>query len=277
MQDEIDLLDLGIKVVGFFRKIFWRLVIGAALGAGLGFGFYSLMPKQYESKMLVQSEKLTYSLGKSLLDDLNQLAREKSWDSLGAKLWVTPSDAEKIISIQLKSPIDRAEQLKESEKSSFEIIVRVYDLSILVRVQKGLERYLGNNRFTLEFETMKKDYYVAVIAKLNEQIAKLKLQQEQFDAGKLYVGGKDAAYYFDPSVFNSRILDCELKKLKYQDSVKLVKNVKVINGFVPFQKPVFPKLRQSILMGVGLGLLAALGIALLKRLNKIFPGASSAS
>ncbi|MFM6515382.1 MAG: hypothetical protein ACKPIC_01760, partial [Microcystis panniformis] len=84
-------------------------------------------------------------------------------------------------------------------------------------------------------------------------------------------------YYFDPSVFNSRILDCELKKLKYQDSVKLVKNVKVINGFVPFQKPVFPKLRQSILMGVGLGLLAALGIALLKRLNKIFPGASSAS
>lgn len=268
MQDEIDLLDLGIKVVGFFRKIFWQLVIAAALGAGLGFGFFSLVPKQYESKMLIQSEKLTYSLGKSLLDDLNQLALEKSWDSLGAKLGITATDAETIIAIHLKSPIDRADQLKESEKSSFEIIVRVYDLTKLILIQNGLEKYLGNNHFTLQFETMKKEYYLAVISKLDEQIAKLKIQQEQFDAGKLYVGGKDAAYYFDPSVFNSRILDCELKKLKYQDSVKLVKKVKVITGFMSFQKPVFPKLRQSVVVGAAVGVVVVLAIALLRRLNK---------
>lgn len=277
MQDEIDLLDLGIKVVGFFRKIFWQLVIAAALGAGLGFGFFSLVPKQYESKMLVQSNKLTYSLGKSLVDDLNQLAGEKSWDTLGVKLGLSSTDAGKIISIQLKSPIERAEQMKEVEKNSFEILLRTDDLKSFVVIQKGIERYLRDNPFSLHFEKMKKEYYEAVITRYDEQISRMKKQQEQFEAGKLYSGGKEPNYYFDPSVFSSQILNCELDKLKYQDSIKLIKRLTVINGFVPFQKPVFPKLRQSVLVGAAVGVIVVLAIALLRRLNKALKSDSPAA
>lgn len=277
MQDEIDLLDLGIKVVGFFRKIFWQLVIAAALGAGLGFGFFSLVPKQYESKMLVQSNKLTFSLGKSLVDDLNQLAGEKSWDTLGVKLGLSSTYARKIISIQLKSPIERAEQMKEVEKNSFEILLRTDDLKSFVVIQKGIERYLRDNPFSLHFEKMKKEYYEAVITQYDEQISRMKKQQEQFEAGKLYSRGKEPNYYFDPSVFSSRILNCELDKLKYQDSIKLIKRLTVINGFVPFQKPVFPKLRQSVVVGAAVGVVVVLAIALLRRLNKALKSDSPAA
>lgn len=277
MQDEIDLIDLGIKLAKFFKRIFWQLVIFAAIGGILGYGYYLLTPKQYESRLLVQSKTLTHSFAKSLIDDLGGLVRERNFDTLASKLKMTSAEVKQIVSIDLNNSMKRANQLNENETKYFEIRVRVYDISKLSSIQNGLENYLGKNPFVLQFETMKKEHYLSIITKLDEQIGKLKGQQQQFDAGKLYVGGKDVAYYFDPSVFNSRILDCELMKLNYQDSIKLAKNLKVINGFMPFQIPVFPQLKLFVLVGAGLGILAVLTFALLRRIQKLLSGVSPAS
>lgn len=268
-NDEIDLLDLAKKLVKFFKKIFWRLTVTGILGGLAGFCFYQFVPRQYESKMLIQSEILTASLCNSMVADLNLLIKEKSWDSLSSKLNVNRSTASDIVSIVTKSPIERADQLKESEKNSLEISVRTFDFTKLKPIQDGIEKYLSNNPFSQQFEIRKKTYYNSVIQKYNDQIERLKMQQEQFESGKLYSAAKDASYFFDPSVFNARILNCELDKLKYQDSLKLIKRINVISGFTPFQKPVFPKFGRSVGIGIGVGLFLVLLISLLKEGNRL--------
>jgi hypothetical protein len=266
-DDEIDLLDLGLKLIRFFKTNFWQLIIIAVIGASLGFAFYSLLPKEYESKMLVKSDKITHLLRKSLIEDLNQLAREKNWDTLGKKLGLSVSDAENITAIRIKSLNDKLDPLKDSEKNNLFIAVRSRDLTSFTAIQKGIEKYLNENPFTAQLEKMKTDYYESIIGQYNQQIDKLKNQQEQFESGKLYAGGKDPVYYFDPSVFNARILSCELDKLKYQDSLKLIRNIKIMSGFTQFQKPVFPRLDISLLVGVILSYLAVAGFLVLKRVN----------
>jgi hypothetical protein len=268
-NDEIDLLDLAGRLVKFFKKIFWQLAIAGVLGGVGGFCFYQFMPKQYESKMLIQSEILTASLCNSMVADLNLLIKEKSWDSLANKLQIESSTASEMISVVAKSPIERAEQLKESEKNSLEISVRTFDFTKLKSIQIGIEKYLSNNPFSHQFETRKKNYYNSVIQKYDEQIGRLKMQQEQFESGKLYSAAKDASYFFDPSVFNARILNCELDKLKYQDSLKLVKRINIISGFTPFQKPVYPKFLRSVVIGIGAGIFLILLISLFKEASRL--------
>lgn len=277
MQDEIDLVDLGIKVVGFFRKIFWQLVIAAALGAGLGFGFFSLVPKQYESKMLVQSELFTSSIGASLVADLNQLAKEDNSDTLGARLNLNPLAAREIISLSLKSPIERADLLKESEKSTFIISLRLSSLENLTKIQTGLQKYLNNNRYSLHVERTKREYYQSVVSKFDVQINQLELLRTQYLTGKVLPANNESVYLFDPSNINEKLLEFEVRKLKYQDSLKLLGNVKIISGFTRFEKPVFPKLRQSVLVGAAVGVIVVLAIALLRRLNKALKSDSPAA
>ncbi|MFM7857348.1 MAG: hypothetical protein ACKO96_36880 [Flammeovirgaceae bacterium] len=266
-DDEIDLLDLGVKLIRFFKRFFWQLIIIAIAGASIGFAFYSFVPKEYESKMLIKSDKITYSLRKSLIEDLNQLAREKSWDTLGKKLGLSPTDAENIVAIRIKSLNDKLDPLKDTDKNSLFIAVRSYDLKFFTIIQNGIEKYLNENPFTAQLKKMKADYYESIIGQYNQQIDKLQNQQAQFDAGKLYAGAKDPVYYFDPSVFSSRILSCELEKLKYQDSLKLIRNIKIMSGFTQFQKPVFPRLDISLMVGVILSYLTVAGFYLLKRVN----------
>jgi hypothetical protein len=61
-SDEIDLLELAVKLNKVFIKNLRSLLVAFIIGASAGLAFYQVVPSTYESKMIFTSNVLTLSL-----------------------------------------------------------------------------------------------------------------------------------------------------------------------------------------------------------------------
>jgi uncharacterized protein involved in exopolysaccharide biosynthesis len=115
-SDEIDLLEVLAKFVITIKSNF-KLIVGAfVVGSLLGLAYNQLVPKTFESRMLVSSEILTESLSKTLAEDLFKLIKEKNLTILSNKLNISPEVASKIGKIEIKNAIEKSDGIKEEEK-----------------------------------------------------------------------------------------------------------------------------------------------------------------
>ena len=81
-NDEIDLVELLVKVVLLVKRNLIQIILFFVIGTGLGYAYASLAPKVYESKMLVSSEILTESYSEKLFENLQNLIKERNYTSV---------------------------------------------------------------------------------------------------------------------------------------------------------------------------------------------------
>ncbi len=251
-NDEIDLVELLVKIVLLIKRNLLQIIIFFVVGTGLGYAYASLAPKVYESKMLVSSEILTESYSEKLFENLQNLIKEENYGELSIKIGLSEEEAVSLSKILIESALKDKPQ-KEDEKKFFLITVEVMDQSILSKLQTGLLSYFLENDFVKVRVDQRKKYYSNLIKKVDDEITSLEEFKNKIYNGKFFESTKGNVM-FDPTQVNSKIIELSREKGNLQIDLELVNSVQIVEGFTQFDKPIWPKKSVSLAAGATLGL-----------------------
>ncbi len=250
-NDEIDLVELLVKVVLLTKRNLLQIIIFFLAGTGLGYAYASLASKVYQSKMLVSSDILTESYSEKLIENLQSLIKEENHDVLGAKINLTTDEAKKVNKLEIESAL-KDKPAKEDEKRFFLITVELEDQSLLSKIEQGLLFYFQENEFVKIRVEQRKNYYDELIKKVEVEIQSLEGFKERIYKGNFFESAKGSVM-FDPTIVNSKILELNKEKISLQNGLQLVSSIQVVEGFTKFEKPVWPKKFVSLAAGAALG------------------------
>jgi len=253
-DNEIDLLELLAKFIFIIRRNTKMILLAFIVGTLLGLAYYQFVPKTYESQMVVTSDILTASYSKTLFENIDQLVKERNITGLSSKLNIAPELATMISEIEIKSTIEKADGLKEQDKSYLTIKAQSSDNTIWPSLQNGIIHYLQNNDFVKVRVDQKRRYFTEIIKKIDEELKDLQALKSLITSGELVKRGKENLVLFDPTSVNTKIVELNKEKFNLQNSLEIVNSVQVVDGFTVYEKPSSPKLSVSLAAGASFGL-----------------------
>lgn len=256
-NDEIDLFDLANRVVRLVAKNILIIIVSISLGSAAGYFFYQLTPKVYESEMLVKTYTLTKEISVPLTQDLDRLAKERNWIELAKKLNITVVEAKEIQGIQVMNSYMNRQDLGVYEKYMLLISINTTSPSKLPIFEKALIGYLDGNQFARQRQKLKESYFNKIVSQYDQELIQLEDLRTKFLKGDLYLRGRDNLILFDLTNINEKLIRFNQNRLKYLDSLELVREVEIVSGFTQFQIPFYPKLSKSIIFGALIGLIGA--------------------
>jgi hypothetical protein len=268
-SDEIDLLELLARIVLTIKNNY-TLIIGAFLiGAVLGVGYTQIVPKTYESSMLVSTDILNQSISKTLVEDINKLIGEGNLGTLSNKLNLSEREASTLGKLEIKSTVEKSDGITKEAKNYLTITCQVRDNTIWPNLQRGLLNYLESNEYVKIRVDQNRKYYNQIIEKIDKELIDLVELKITINSGKISQTGKDNLVLFDPTTVNSKILELNKEKIKLQNALETVNKFQLVDGFIVFEKPVSPQLSVSLAAGASMGLIFVALFLGFKSLRKI--------
>ena len=267
-NDEIDLLDLLLKLVLVLKANFSLIIIFFIVGLVLGASYFFVSKKLYENTMIISSNILTTSFSEILFDNANRHLKEGSYGVISSQFNISEADASKINSITIGNISKTAEGQELTESDRFRITVEVTDQQILPELQKGIPGYLENNQFVKIRVEQRRNHLKQMLATVTQEINDLSEFKQSISSGDFFERTRGNVN-FDPTTVNSKILDLTDKKVQYENSLQLINSVQLVEGFAKFEKESKPKLLTSILGGSILGLLIIGAVIVLKGIRKL--------
>ncbi len=264
--DEIDLQELGVKVIQYFRKHLKFVLISSSVGIALSIVVYSLSPKVFESKMLLLSDILTEPYSKQITESLNNLIREKNKKGLSLRLTLTEEEAELIDLIEIESV---KKDKDKSDASIFLVTVDIRDRAILSKLQDGMIQFLRNNEFVKIRVRQRKEMYQSLVDKIGTEISSLDSLKRRLFLGKPVYSKSAEMLLIDPTSIYSKIIELSKEQIGYKNALELVDSIQLVEGFTVFEKPASPKLSIFLVAGFTIGFLFAIGLLTLLQLFKL--------
>lgn len=267
-SDEIDLLELLAKIVITIKSNILSIIIAFVIGSILGLGYYHLVPKVYESKMILLSDILTSSYSERITESLDYLIKEENDEVLSTRLGISEREASSITKIEIESVKQETKEI-ESESSTFIITVRTEDKTILPNLQEGLINHLRNNEYVKVRVRQRQDFYKAMIEKVGIEINSLDSLKRRLFSGQPIYSKSSEMMLVDPTNIYSKIIDLNKEQIGYKNSLELVNSIQLVEGFTVYNKPVSPKLSISLVAGASFGLFMVALLIGFKSLRKI--------
>jgi len=268
-SDEIDLLELLAKVALGLKNNIISLVIAFVVGTGLGLAFYQLVPKVYESNMIIQSDILTESYGERIAESMDLLIREQNFEILGSRMGISLEKAAAIKKIKIESVKQKQTNTTEKENNTFIITVRTTDNTLLPDLQSGLINYLRNNEFVKIRVRQRQEYFKAMIEKVGQEISSLDSLKRRLFTGKPIYSKSAEMMLVDPTNIYSKIIELNKEQINYKNGLELVNSIQLVEGFTIYKKPVSPKLSISLASGASLGIFFVFALMAIKGLRKL--------
>ncbi len=268
-SDEIDLLELLAKVTLGIKNNFRSLVLAFVIGSLLGLAFHQLVPKVYESNMIIQSDILTESYGERIAESMDLLIKERNWETLGNRMGISAEKAASLRRVKIESVKQKQVSATEKENNTFIITIRTSDNTILPDLQNGLINYLRNNEFVKVRVRQRVDYYKAMIEKVGQEISSLDSLKKRLFSGKPIYSKSTEMMLVDPTNIYSEIIKLTKEQIEYKNGLELVNSIQLVEGFTVYKKPVSPKLSISLASGASLGIFFVFALIAIKGLRKI--------
>jgi uncharacterized membrane protein len=249
-RDDIDLQELAVRIIRFFRNHLIFILIFCAAGIGLGYTAYQTLPRVFESKMVVLSDLLTKTYGERMGLTLNNLVLERNLTDLSSKLNLSSEKVASITSIDVECQLDvKSPQREKVEKDEtyFILTVGLTDRSALPDIQTGLLYYMRNNEYVKLRAKQRTELNTALVQRIDRDIRTIdSLTQFLFQKGP-----RASDLQFDPTD---------------QQELELANSIHLVEGFTAFEKPKDPKLSKLVIIGFLLGLFGAIGLLTLRHL-----------
>jgi uncharacterized protein involved in exopolysaccharide biosynthesis len=268
-SDEIDLLELLAKITLGIKNNFRSFVLAFVLGSLLGLAYYQLVPKVYESNMIVQSDILTESYGESITESMDLLIREQNLEILGSRMGIRPEKAASVVKIKVGSVKQKQSSTTDKENNTFVVTVRTTDNTLLPDLQNGLINYLRNNEFVKIRVRQRQDYNKTMIEKVGQEIRSLDSLKKRLFNGKPIYSKSAEMMLVDPTNIYSKIIELNKEQINYKNDLELVNSIQLVEGFTTYKKPISPKLSISLASGASLGIFFVFALIAIKGLRKI--------
>lgn len=268
-RDDIDLQELAVRIIRYFRNHLLFIAIFCAGGIGLGIAAYKTLPNSYQSQMVVLSDLLTKTYGDRMDQSLNNLISEGNLAELSSRLNLSADKIASVQRVKVESTLDvKTPQREKVEKDEtyFMITVDLTDRSALPHIQEGILHYLRNNEWVRERARQRAELSTAVIRQADREIKILdSLKQTLFRKGSLRVDNVQ----FDPSALFTTTVDLTRLRWEEQQELELAGSIHLVEGFTVFEKPKDPKWTTLVVAGFLLGLFMAIGLLTLRHLLKL--------
>lgn len=266
-DDEIDLVELLLKMVNALRDNFWIIVTFFAIGAASGIAYFVTSKKQYSNKMIISSSILTTTYANILFENANTHLVENNYAILQSEFKLDTETLKEIASLKIENLTkEEGGELKESDR--YLITANVYDQSILPNLQKGVIDYLENNEFVRIRINQQRSYLTQMLSAAEKELNDLQQFKQEIYSGKFFANAKGNVM-FDPTTVNSKVLELTQRRIEYKNALELINSVQLIEGFSAFKHPSKPSLLRSLLAGSLLGLFVAGAFIAFKSIRRI--------
>jgi hypothetical protein len=259
--DDIDLINLLERMFFFFRRFRKVFVIAIIAGILLGFAGYFLSPKMYESKLILHSSDLTNQEELEIIDYWNQLLKRNEYKILAPVLNCSEELLHRVVSLQ---GVQIQKNYSSTDPNGFYIDARIRDNSILTDLQNAIVFGLNNTEYVKQKFSARKEDLKKLIDGTNTEMSKLDSTKNRIEDAKNSTGKNSSSPVLNVTTLNRELIDLTEKLISYQNELKYISSVQVLQGFMPLNTPVSRSLAVTIVMGLILCLSVAYLFSLLK-------------
>jgi len=259
-SDELDLMNLIETSISFIRNFGRVLVICTILGLVASIALYMLTPKKYASRLLLHSGILTNQEEIEVIGSWKELLRKGETQTLASNLNCNIGVIKKLSDIS-------AEEVQklyvQNNPNGFIVEVLVTDTSILDELQSGIVYGLENSGYVRERVLSKRASFQDLIQKVQSEIARLDQTKASVERMLSNPNSNGSSMLIDVSGINTQWVALNEKLHSYQEELKFVNAVQVLQNFNKMRKPEEPKLVKSVVFGLVAGAFIGFIVALL--------------
>jgi hypothetical protein len=269
--DDVDLIRTIQKAVSFFKAFRSLLFVCLVLGLTAGLFFYFRSPKQYSTRLIVRPWFLNQG---GLLSNQEEIEIVENWKQLlssGEKARLATSLNCRMTTINNLRGISAEEILRTyvpNNPNGFFIKVTVTDTRVLDDLQKGIVFGLDNSPYTRAKIDIRRKRDMELITQVKGEIARLEATRQLVDSIIKTNSSGSAAFLVDISRVNAESIELNEKMLGYQEDLKFLSGVQVLDDFSkgPLTRPGLVKFSLlGLATGAFIGYLIAILIYLARR------------
>lgn len=267
--EEIDLLELFIKIYKFFKRRFLLILIVMVICVGLGVLANLLVFKPcYQTNMIFTSRSMTTSEIADITNSLNNLVKEENWEEI-QKLTGLSKEISK--DIKKLEAIPNREFQKNIEKdtrtdTTMTLILEITNNKNLYKIQQAIVNYFENLPYVQKNKKIYKENNERILAQIQKEIHHLdslkKIVESSFYNKNSFILNAGAGISYEIMALKER----ENKVLK---NLFFLEDIKVIKGFTRYQKPIKFSIRQTLGISALIGFIVGILWSLVIEFNKI--------
>ncbi|PKQ70623.1 Wzz/FepE/Etk N-terminal domain-containing protein [Raineya orbicola] len=267
--EEIDLLELIIKIYKFFKKRFLLIlaVMIACIGLGVLSSFLVFQPR-YQSTMIFQSRSMTASEVVEITNTLNNLVREENYNEI-EKLTGLPKDIAKNLE-KLEAAPNREIQKnidKDIRKdSTIALTIETTNNENLEKIQQGIVSYFENLPYVQKRKQLFKENKERLLAQIQKDIKHTDSIKRIVEASLF---AKNPIILNSNSGFSKDLLLLYEAEGKVKEELAFIDDIKVIKGFTHYQKPRKFSIRDTLGISALIGFIVGILWSLVIEFNKI--------
>jgi hypothetical protein len=226
--DELDIVTLAQKSISFIVRFRIILLSFFVLGLACGLYFYYSSPKQYSTRLIVHSMFLSNQEEIEVIENWKGLLSKGEKTQLEIIMNCRKDVVEKLRTISAEEIL---KTYAVNNPNGFLINVSVTDTSILTELQNGIVYGLNNSPYAKEKIAAKQAKNSALIKETTEQIAKLDFTGNVIDSLIQTKNANVTPVMLDISRINASRIELYEKLLFYQEDLKFLTSVQVLENF----------------------------------------------
>ncbi len=268
-NEDIDLLALAERTIGFFGRFKWLLMAFLIGGLSIGLLIWKNLPTVYSSRMILHSFTLSNEDLIQVVDNYNRLLKKGEHKELAETMNMPVASLQKLKQIKA-SQIQKV--FTPQNPNGFYIDVFVTDNAVLPELQKGVIYGFEHIEFIRKQLAIKKMNIAWMIAEAEKQIIKLDSTKSEVEQTLRSGRNGGGSLMIDISGITRQLIEMNEKLLNYRQELQFLNAVQVLQGFSAFEKPAGPNLFVWIglgsIGGLALGYFTALFISLKAKLKE---------
>lgn len=267
--EEIDLLELVIRIYKFFKKRILLIVATTVICIGAGsLSSYLIFQPRYQSTMIFKSRSISIPEAIGIFNDLDKLVKEENYAEFSRLTNVPIKIAKNVKKIYATPNHDIQKIEPKKEESAIALTIETIDNENLDKIQQGIVSYFENLPYVQKSKKLFKESKEKILAQVRKEIRHIDSVRKIIEAIPL---AKNYAIIEGLNNFSDKldIYNAEaetIEELSYPDDIRIIKD------FTCYQKPskfsIKDILGTSALIGFILGILWGLIIELNKLIRQ---------
>ena len=267
--EEIDLIELVIKIYKFFKKRYKLMLITSVVSVLLGWGASTLLIlPRYFSAMIVSSRSLSGSEISGLIFTLDDLVKENNKDEFKKLTGIPEKTFKSITNIKAIPNRDYQRNVEKDirKDSTMAISVELTDNTEWETVQNGIVNYLENVPYVQKRTKVYKEGQEKLLLQVQKEIKSIDSLKKIIEAS---LNTKSTIILSNSGgIYNEALKLYETEK-KIRENIIFGNDIHVIKDLAHLQKPKKASVKETILLFGGIGFVLGFLIALVIELNKI--------
>ncbi|MCU0439809.1 MAG: hypothetical protein MUC49_18115 [Raineya sp.] len=267
--EEIDLIELVIKIYKFFKRRYKLMLITVMIAVLLGWIASSLLIlPRYFSSMIISSRSLSASEVSGLISTLDELVKDYNVKEFTKLTKIPEKDFGTIVAIKAMPNRDFQKYVEKDVRKDSTVAISI-DLTNNAQweiIQNGIVYYLENIPYVQKRTKIYREGQEKLLQQVQKEIKNIDSLKKIIEASP---NAKNTIILSNSGgIYNEAFKLHETEK-NIKENIALSNDIHVIKDFAHLQQPKKASVKETILIFGGVGFILGFLLALILELNRI--------